>query len=268
MFDTVSELFNNFVFQAIVAGSLIALLTGVMGCFIIWRRLSYFGDALAHSSFLGIALGYLIGINLELSILLVSLVFASFVVFLQHKQWLSNDASLGVLSHAGFSFGLLLLIIMSANMSDLESYLFGSLLSISSLDLILLFAALLCLIGFTYKNFSALVLLSIDESLAASEGINGFRVNLFFMLLLAAIVAVSAQIVGVLLIASLLIVPAATARFLVKDVKSMVFVSCFISLLSVAVGISAAFIWDLPTTPLIVVSAVVLFILSLFKKIF
>lgn len=254
-------LLDAFIWRALIAGILIAACAGVVGSFVIWRKMAYFGDSLAHSALLGVALGVLFGISSYISILLTSLAFAVLLLFLQQLRTLTTDTLLGVLSHVSLSLGLVVLSIFAPYIS-IESYLFGDILSVDDRQIYWI-ALSCCLLSAALVHYwQPLLLITISEDLARAEGVSTIRMHWIFTFLITLLVAVSIHIVGVLLITSLLIIPAASARQLMHTPVAMFAASGGFGVLAVVGGILASAYLDTPSGPSIVLAAAVLFVVS------
>lgn len=254
---------DDFFTRALVAGIGVALVAGPVGCFIVWRRLAYFGDTLSHAALLGVALALLADIHVTLSVFCVSVLVALSLLALQRRALLSADALLGLLSHSTLALGLVALAFMSWIRVDLLGFLFGDILAVSKTDIAVIYlgggAALLLLVWIWRPLFAV----TVDSELAQAEGANPAIANFLFTVLLAAIIAISMKIVGVLLITALLIIPAATARRLSSGPEQMAVLAALAGAVSVTGGLSASLQWDTPSGPSIVVAALVLFLVSL-----
>jgi len=254
---------DDFFIRALLAGSLTALVAGPLGCFIVWRRLAYFGDTLAHSALLGVALAFAFQINLTLSVFVVCAVIAALLLTLQRRASLSSDALLGLLSHSALAVGLVVLSFMSWVRVDLMGFLFGDILSVNKAEIGLMAAgavAVLAILTFIWKRLFAA---TVNHDLAMAEGMNPLQVNLIFMLLLAGVIAISMKIVGVLLITALLIIPAATARRFASTPEQMAVMAALAGIASVVAGLFGSLNLDTPSGPSIVVAAMGLFVVSL-----
>lgn len=252
---------DEFILRALAAGIGVALIAGPLGCFVVWRRMAYFGDSLAHSALLGIALGLLYGININLGTVIVCTLFALLLVWLQHRRVLATDTLLGILAHAALSIGMVALSFLDNARFDLYSYLFGDILTVRFSDLYWIYGGGMVVIGLLVLNWSSLTLMTIHEDLARAEGVNTVWSNILLMLLMTIVVAVSIRIVGILLITSMLIIPAATARQLVTSPENMAIWAAILGLLAVLGGISGSIEFDTPSGPSIVTAAAVMFAL-------
>lgn len=242
---------------------MVAIIAGPLGCFVVWRRMSYFGDTLAHSALFGIALGLLLQINLELAVLAACVLLAIVLVLMENRRNLSTDTILGILAHTTLALGLVI-ISFTDNQINLMAYLFGDLLTVSGEDLIWIGVVVLVVLGILFQNWNNLLAITLHQELAQVEGLNVTRVRLLLMVLIALIVAVSMKVVGILLITSLLIIPPACSRDFARTPETMAALASATGCLAVAAGLWASWIWDTPTGPSIVVAAGLLFLLSRF----
>jgi zinc transport system permease protein len=252
---------DDFILRALAAGIGVALIAGPLGCFVVWRRMAYFGDSLAHSALLGIALGLLYGININLGTVIICTLFALLLVWLQQRRVLATDTLLGILAHAALSIGMVALSFLNNVSFDLYSYLFGDILTVRISDLYWIYGGGLLVVGLIIINWSSLTLMTLHEDLARAEGVNTVWTNILLMLLMTIVVAVSIRIVGILLITSMLIIPAATARQLVSSPENMAIWAAVLGLIAVVVGISGSVEFDTPSGPSIVTAAAIIFAL-------
>ena len=253
---------DDFFFRALLGGIGVAIVAGPVGCFIIWRRLAYFGDTLSHSALLGVAMALLLELNITLSVFFISLIVSLLLLLLQKRASLSSDALLGLLAHATLAVGLVVLAFMTWVRVDLMGFLFGDILAVTTNDLaVIWFGGVAVLIGLSLiwrRLFAA----TVNYELAKAEGAKPDFTNIAFMVLVAAVIAVSMKLVGVLLITALLIIPAATARRFSKSPEHMAIIAAAIGALSVFVGLHGSLQWDTPAGPSIVVAALAGFIIS------
>jgi zinc transport system permease protein len=254
---------DDFFTRAVIGGVGVALVAGPIGCFIIWRRLAYFGDTLSHSALLGIALALLLEINITLTVFLISVLVSFLLLLLQRRATLSSDALLGLLAHSTLALGLVVLAFMTWVRVDLMGFLFGDILAITSYDLAIIWGggiiALVVLSFIWHPLFAA----TVNYDLATAEGIRPEIINMIFMVIIAAVIAVSMKLVGVLLITALLIMPAATARRFSTSPEWMAVIAAVIGSGSVLIGLNGSLKWDTPAGPSIVVAALICFIVSL-----
>jgi len=251
----------DFILRALLAGLMVAIIAGPLGCFVVWRRMSYFGDTLAHSALFGIALGLLLDINLELAVIMACMLLAVVLVMLENRRGLSTDTILGILAHSSLALGLVI-ISFTDNQVNLMAYLFGDLLTVSDSNLLWIGATVVIVLGVLFKNWNRLLTITLHEELAQVEGLNVLQLRLLLMMLIALIVAVSMKVVGVLLITSLLIIPPACARAFTKTPETMSAFASMVGCIAVCGGLAASWFWDTPTGPSIVVATSVLFVIS------
>lgn len=267
---------DDFLWRALLGGLGIAMIAGPLGCFIVWRRMAYFGDTLAHSALLGIALGFLLNIKqisyfeltlntlLILSTLGVCIAIALLLVILQSQKRFATDTLLGILAHSALSLGLVALAFLQKEglRIDLYVYLFGDLLAVTRHDLYWIYGGggltLLCLV----LIWRSLLSVTVHEELAQVEGVPVTWVRLLFMLMVALVIAIAMKIVGILLITSMLIIPPATARHFAHTPEQMAVLAIFIGCLAVVQGLYMSWHWDTPAGPSVVVAATSLFLLA------
>ncbi|ACM36565.1 MULTISPECIES: zinc ABC transporter permease subunit ZnuB [Rhizobium/Agrobacterium group] len=254
---------DDFFVRALLAGVGLALTVGPLGCFVIWRRMAYFGDTMAHSSLLGVALSLLFSVNLTLSVFLVAAIVSLLLLLLQNRRGLSADALLGILSHATLAIGLVLVAFMTWVRVDLMAYLFGDILAVTPQDIATVWIGGLGVILCLCLLWRPLLAATVNEDVAEAEGLRPARARLIFMLLMAVVIAIAMKVVGILLITALLIIPAATARRFSMTPEIMAVLASVIGAVAVVGGLFGSLTYDTPSGPSIVVAALVLFILSL-----
>ena len=259
-----SAVLDDFFTRALVAGIGVALTAGPLGCFVVWRRMAYFGDTIAHSALLGVALSLLLNINLLVTVFAVALVVSLLLLLLQRRQTLSADALLGILSHSALAIGLVMVAFMSWVRIDLIAFLFGDILAVTRSDIALIWGGGLFVLAAIAFLWRPLVASTVSEEVAEAEGLSPERTRLLFMLLMALTIAIAMKIVGIMLITSLLIIPAATARRFSTGPEAMAVLASLIGALAVVGGLFGSLHYDTPSGPSIVVAALILFILSLF----
>ncbi|MGH1485537.1 MAG: iron chelate uptake ABC transporter family permease subunit [Cellvibrionaceae bacterium] len=256
----------EFLVLALLAGVGVALIAAPLGSFIVWQRLAYFGDTLAHSSLLGVAFGLLLTVNIQAAIIVSCLIVAILLLFWQTQRELPTDTLLGIISHSSLALGLVLVSVFDTGRLDLTSYLLGDILSTSLNDVMIIGVIAIIVIGLIWRFWIPLLAITVNEPMAQVEGVPVKRIRLLLLFLLALTIAVAIKIVGVLLITALLIIPAAAARYLSRTPEQMVGFAAIIGCSSVAIGLLSSFYWDTPAGPSIVLGASCLFILSLLFK--
>lgn len=254
---------DDFFTRALIAGFGMALVTGPLGCFIVWRRMAYYGDTLAHAALLGVALAFLFEINVTLAVFAVAAFVSLALLALERRAGLSSDALLGILSHSSLALGLVVLSAMAWLRVDLMGLLFGDILSVSRADIAVIWlggAGVLAVLMIIWRQLFAS---TVSPELAEAEGMKAKRANFIFMVLMAIVIAISMKIVGVLLITAMLIIPAATARRFASGPEQMAILAACFGVVSVGLGLGASRLWDPQSGPAIVVAALGLFLISL-----
>jgi zinc transport system permease protein len=253
---------EDFILRALLAAVGISIIAGSLGCFVIWKRMSYFSESISHSALLGVSLGLASGLGLHFGLIIVGVIFAILIVILQQRQFLSNDAILGIFSHISLSLGVVILALVGGANTDYFSLLFGDILSITNQDIIWIYAVLALVSILLITFWQRLLLLTLNEELGVASGLNKLAYQLLFMLMIALTVSVSVQIVGVLLITSLLIIPPAIARVFAHSPPQMVLFSIITSIIAVIIGLKGSMHYDIATGPTIVIALGALFMLS------
>ncbi len=253
---------DDFLVRAALAGVGVAAVAGPLGCFVVWRRMAYFGATLAHSALLGVALGVLLGVDPNIGVFVVCVAASLLLVALQQSRRLPTDALLGILAHGALALGLVVVAFLETLRVDLLSYLFGDILAVNRRDLAWIWgggAVVAVVLALIWRR---LLFVTVHEDLARVSGIDPLPVRLGFMLLMALVTAVAIKIVGVLLVVALLIIPAATARYFAATPERMALISVLVGWAAVAGGLGGSLAWDTPAGPSIVVAAAMLFALS------
>ena len=244
--------------RATLAGIGVAFAAAPLGCFVVWRRMAYFGDATAHAAILGVALSLALEMSIFGGALIVALLMALTVTVLAGRGY-AMDTLLGVLAHSALAFGLVAVSFLSGIRIDLMAYLFGDILAVSRTDLLVIWGGAALVVALILWRWSALLTATLNEELAYASGIDPKREQLVLTLSLAITVAVAIKVVGVLLIAALLIIPAAAARGLARTPEAMALIAAAIGALSATAGLQGAYIFDTPAGPSIVCVAAILF---------
>jgi zinc transport system permease protein len=252
---------DEFLLRAAFAGIGVALIAGPLGCLLVWRRMSFFGDTLAHSALLGIALGLLTDTDVALAALAVCLALALVFVRLQRSVLLASDTLLAVIAHGTLAFGVIAVSVLAPRGAGLEAWLFGDLLAVGPAEL-----QLICGVGFLVALAGALcwrgwLAIAADEDLARIEGLPVEGLKLVQLLAIAALVAVAMNVVGVLLVTALLIIPPAAARAFARSPEQMAGLGALIGAVAVACGLGLSWQFDTPAGPSVVASGCALFAL-------
>lgn len=252
---------DDFMVRATLAGIGVAFAAAPLGCFVVWRRMAYFGDATAHAAILGVALSLAFSMSIFVGTVVVALLMALTVNFLSRRGY-AMDTLLGVLAHSALAFGLVAVSFLSGIRIDLMAYLFGDILAVSRGDLAVIWGGALLVAILICWRWSALLTATLNEDLAYASGINPKREQLALTIALAITVAVAIKVVGVLLIAAMLIIPSAAARPLSQTPEGMALIAGLIGALSASVGLRAAYVFDTPAGPSIVCVAAITFLVS------
>ena len=260
-------------FPGWLAGIMLACAAGPLGSFVVWRRMSYFGDTLAHASLLGVAFGLLLDVNPFYAVIAVTLLLAGGLVWLEKRPQLAIDTLLGIMAHSALSLGLVTLFggyfgsrLMSNIRVDLMAYLFGDLLAVTPEDLISIAIGVVIVVAILFWQWRNLLSMTISPDLAFVDGVKLQRVKLLLMLVTALTIGVAMKFVGALIITSLLIIPAATARRFARTPEQMAGVAVLVGMVAVTGGLTFSAVYDTPAGPSVVLCAALLFILSMMKK--
>lgn len=252
---------DDFLLRAALAGVGVALAAAPLGCFVVWRRMAYFGDATSHAALLGVALALSLDLPIFGGVLVVALVMALIVSGLSGRA-ISTDALLGVLAHGALAIGLVAVSLLPNQRVDLSAYLFGEILAVTKADLAVIWGGAAVSVGLLVWRWQALLSATLNPDLATASGVNPKREQLILTLALALTVAVALKVVGALLIAAMLIIPAAAARPFSRSPETMAIMAAVLAVVSALAGLAASFVFDTPTGPSIVTVASILFALS------
>lgn len=253
----------DFLLRAAAGGVGVALVAGPVGCFVVWRRMVFFGAAMAHTALLGVALGLVLGIGVTPGAMIVCGITAVAVALLSRDKRLSDDTVLGVVAHAALALGLVVVAASGGMRVELLGFLFGDILAVSAADLAWVWGGGAVVLGVLVWLWRPLLALTVHEELAAVEGVPVTAVRVMFLLSVAVVTAAALKVVGGLLIVSLLIIPAAAARRLAATPEAMAVWAAGLGVVSVFAGLGTSILWDAPAGPAIVLSASVLFVASL-----
>lgn len=257
----IDAVLGDFFWRALLGGLGVALVAGPLGCFVVWRRLAYFGDTLAHSALLGIALSFLISVPLNLGVVITCVLIALALVLLSRTRTLATDTLLGILAHSALAIGLVALSFMPDVRVDLTGLLFGDLLAMTRQDLVWIYGGAAFVLSLLAILWRGLLMSTIHEELARVEGIPVERLRLALMLMFSLVIAVAMKIVGVLLITALLIIPAATARRLAHNPEHMTALAVVFGVVAVSGGLTLSWYLDTPAGPSVVVTAFLVFLM-------
>lgn len=251
---------SDFMLRATIAGLGVALIAAPLGCFVVWRRMAYFGEATAHAALLGIALSLALELPIFAGTLVAALLMAWIVTQLSGRE-LASDTLLGVTAHAGLALGLVVASFLTGVRIDLMAYLFGDILAVTLSDLYTIWFGVIIGLALIYWRWSPMLISTLNEELAYSNDINPKREKLFLTLALAVTVAVSIKVVGLLLISALLIIPAAAARNISQTPETMVITTAIIGVISAVSGLQFSYFFNSPPGPSIVCVSLVCFLI-------
>lgn len=252
---------DDFFFRATLAGVGAAAAAAPLGCFVVWRRMAYFGDATSHAAILGVAFALALNISVFVGALVIALIMALTVSTLSGRGY-AMDTLLGVAAHSALAVGLVAVSFLQGVRLDLMAYLFGDILAVGKSDLAVIWLGALLVIALMVWRWSALLTATLNDGLANASGINPERERLILTIALAIVVAVAIKVIGVLLIVAMLIIPAAAARPLARNPESMAVIAAVIGGVSAIVGLRVSLLYDTPAGPSIVCMAAALFLIS------
>ena len=255
------NILDDFLWRAAIAGVGVAIIAAPLGCFVVWRRMAYFGDAIAHAAILGVALSLALEVSILLGALALALMMALSVSALRGRGY-AMDTVLGVLAHSALAFGLVGVSFIKGVRVDLTAYLFGDILTVTKTDIASIGVGVLLVLGLLLWRWSRLLIATIDEELAYASGVNPRTEQWILTLGLAIVVAVAIKVVGALLIGALLLIPAATARRFATTPEVMAVMAMGVGVVSSLSGLALSWRFDTPAGPSMVCVIAVLFLLS------
>ncbi len=259
---------ETFIINGLFAGVALALVAAPLGCVVVWRRMAYFGDTLAHAALLGVALAVSVQVMPMAGVVVIGVVLAVLLFWLEKQNELSTDTLLGILSHTALAAGLIVLSIVQRQTPSLDmmAYLFGDILAISRTDLYWMYTGVVVIGLAMWRLWPGLLSMSVHEDLARTDGVPVVLLRFVFMLMLALMIAITINVVGILLITALLIIPAASARMFSRTPVHMVSLAIVFALFAVFAGMESSLRWDTPTGPSMVVAAAGLFFVARLVK--
>ena len=256
-----TRMLDDFLVRAFLAGAGVALIAGPLGCFVVWRRMAYFGDATAHAALLGVALALATDLPVLAGVFVITALMAIGTAALASGRY-AMDTVLGVAAHAGLALGLVAIALVDNIRVDLMAYLFGDVLAVSTTDLAYIWGGTLVIGLLLWRYWNSLLNATLNEELAYAEGGNPANDRFLLNLLLALLIAIAMKIVGVLLITAMLIIPAAAARPLARTPEGMAGLAAAIGIVAVAAGLNASLHLDTPAGPSIAVAAAFGFVIT------
>jgi len=241
-----------FILRALATGIGLGLVAAPLGCFVVWQRMAYIGEAIAQAGLIGVALGLLLRADITVSVLAVSLAMAGVLVLLSRQQLVPFDSILGLLAHAALAAGVVATSLLRGPPVDLMGYLFGDIFAVSASDLAWIWGGGALVLGILAWLWRPLLAIAVHAELAAAEGVEPERTRTIFMALLALAIAIAIKIVGLLLVIAFLIMPAAAARPFSDTPERMAALAAGVAVLGVAAGLALSMTTDTPGGPAIV----------------
>lgn len=257
-----AAIMDNTLLPILAGGLVLASMLGTLGSFVVWRRMAYFGDTIAHSSLLGVAIALVMDWPTQWAILAIAMSVAFVLTHYSRRQQLEADTLLGIMAHGGLGMGLLVMAVAGSPDVELEHYLFGDIVGIGWEGVGRLVLLAVIVFGTLIFYWRKLLMVTIDPAIATVEGASPVRMQLLLTVLMAGLIAFTVKLTGVLLISALLIIPAAAARNLSRGPKQMAVLAAIIGMVASAIGIFAAHHYSIPASPAMVTVAVSLFLIS------
>jgi zinc transport system permease protein len=255
-----------FIQRALIASVMVGILCPFIGNFVVLRKMSFFSDAIAHAAFAGIAAGLLLGIDMSISSVAVAVLIALIIAFLSEKTALSHDTVIGIAFSGAIAAGLLIIGMMKGYRADLFTFLFGDILAITGADLFLIFIVGVLTILILLIFFKPFLQITFNRDLARVEGINVRLFEYMLFIIIAVVVTISLKIIGIILVTSLLIVPAAAAKNIASSMKRLFMISCLFGVVSGIVGLVGSVYLDTASGPTIVMVSILIFFLTMLKR--
>lgn len=258
-------MFELFFIKAIIAAIGVAFATAPLGVFVLWKRMAYFGDAISHSAIFGLGIATIIAVEPIYGIIFCAIIFCFLIFFLSKQKLYSADSIIGITSCSLLALGMILISIFPSQI-NLESYLFGDLIMLQNRDILMIYVVAILSSGAVFIWFQKLLLATINQDLAKISGVEVEKLELKFLLLTALVVACLVKIVGIFLITSMMILPAAIARNFSKTPTQMLFLSLLFSLIIMVGGLFVALFFDLPSSPSIIAFAAFLLVVAIVSR--
>ena len=244
----------------------IGAITGPLGCFILWRRMAYFCESITHSALLGVAIGLMAGLDAHIGILFSCLIFALILVWLDTKKMFSIDSIMGILAHAFLAIGIITFYLLGKEQEHMHDLFLGDFNNIAVHSLYSIYTVVFISGIFFIGYWRKMLLLTIAPDIAKVQGINTLGLNMSFMMISSLIVAVSVELTGMLLLISLIIIPAATARIISASPHKMAIYAIICSIMVTLCGSGIAYYLQLPTGAVIAAFASVIFTIVYFSS--
>ncbi len=252
-----------FMERALLAGLLVALMSSVLGVFVVQRGLSFLGDGLAHAAFGGVALGLLVGVSQPLWVALPFTLFASLgIAWVRDRTQLSSDTAIGIFFAVSVALGVIFISLKTGYSADAWNLLFGSILGIGREELLIITAVTPLGLSLLWALWGRLAYATFDAELAQTDGVKTRRLEYLLFALAAVVIVVSVRVVGAILIAAYLVIPAAAARLVARSLFQMTLLSVAFGLLSTVVGLIASFFLEVPSGSTIILTQAALFVVA------
>ena len=256
-------MFEEFMIRAMLGGIALSLASGPVGCFILWKKMAYFGDTLAHSALLGVALALYLQIDAVLGVFIIAVVISFLLLAIRRLKIFSGDSALGILSHSALALGMIAVSMSASGKVHLTSLLFGDILAVSWMDVAMSFAVAGAILLILLTQWHSLIAHTLSPDIAQVERIGLLRSEILFMVLCSGLVAIAMKITGILLISALLILPAAIARIFARSPEMMAVLAVLLGIASIIAGLGLSLKFDLPSGPAIIAAAAALFVTAL-----
>jgi zinc transport system permease protein len=250
---------DDFLWRAMAGAGLLGAAAGPVGCFVLWRRMAYLGESVAHMGLLGAAIGLLTGVSPLLGVAVLA-VAAALIMARAGDGAIPAGTFVGIVGHAGLALGFILLATMETVRTDLLGYLFGDVLALSGSDLLEIGGTSIAVLLVTAVFWRRWLTATVNPDIARAEHRTGRLADVIFLVLVAVLVAFGLRVVGALLIVALLIIPPAAARPLARTPESMAVLAALIGAVSAPLGLGVAYIRDIPAGPAIVLAAAAIFV--------
>jgi zinc transport system permease protein len=258
---TMSDVLVSVLIPAMVAGCALAAMCGPLGCVIVWRRMAYFGDALAHAALLGVAVALVCdALPIPVAILCVCVLAALVLPLLLRDQRIHADTALGMIAHSALALGIVLITMVGDGSMELESYLIGDILALNGMHVVVICAVALVVVITIGAYWRRILMVVLEPATAQLHSVAVSRIEIGFVVILAVLVAMSVQLVGVLLLTSMLIIPAAAAGNIARSPGRMAIIASAIGMVAVVAGLMASVRLDTPPAPTMVVVASIIYV--------
>lgn len=263
----IEALSYSFIIRALIVGSFIGLSSAFLGIYLVLLRQSMIGDGLAHVGFLTIAIALLLDKSPIFISLSITILAAIIIIHFDEKTNINNDTAIGLISAFAVALAVLIASLSSGFNVDLNSYLFGSILTIKQIDVYLSVILSIVVVGLIILNFNSLFALSFDEEYAKILNVNTRLMKYLIAILTAITVVLGIRVVGTMLISSMILFPTVSALQISKGFKDTIAYASIISILSIFIGIFTSYVIDIPTgSTIVIVNAIIFIILMLYRR--